>query len=149
MIPLIDQKATGLRLKELMEKNGYTVTDLRKYLSLACPQSVYHWFSGKSLPSLENFYALGELFHVSIDSMLRDEVALDENIVSNEKSDVGDIGQKNYRHNLVSAIMWAFGAVFFLFGGLLEKKIVYVAVGFLYLTFSCSYFYNVLKERDE
>ena len=70
MIPLIDQKATGLRLKELMEKNGYTVSDLRKYLSLACPQSVYHWFSGKSLPSLENFYALGELFHVSIDEML-------------------------------------------------------------------------------
>lgn len=101
------------------------------------------------MPDAVNLIQLSNLFHVSIDSMLRDEVALDENIVSNEKSDIDDIGQKNYRHNLVSAIMWAFGAVFFLFGGLLEKKIVYVAVGFLYLTFSCSYFYNVLKERDE
>ena len=67
---MIDQKATGLRLKELMQKNGLTVAELQKYLSLACPQSIYHWFRGNTLPSLENFYALGELFHVSIDEML-------------------------------------------------------------------------------
>ncbi len=136
------------KLTLLRKQFGLSQEDVADKIGVS-RQAISRWESGATLPDAVNLIQLSNLFHVSIDSMLRDEVALDENIVSNEKSDVGDIGQKNYRHNLVSAIMWAFGAVFFLFGGLLEKKIVYVAVGFLYLTFSCSYFYNVLKERDE
>ena len=136
------------KLTLLRKQFGLSQEDVADKIGVS-RQAISRWESGATLPDAVNLIQLSNLFHVSIDSMLRDEVALDENIVSNEKSDIDDIGQKNYRHNLVSAIMWAFGAVFFLFGGLLEKKIVYVAVGFLYLTFSCSYFYNVLKERDE
>ena len=136
------------KLTLLRKQFGLSQEDVADKIGVS-RQAISRWESGATLPDAVNLIQLSNLFHVSIDSMLRDEVALDENIVSNEKSDIDDIGQKNYRHNLVSAIMWAFGAVFFLFGGLLEKKIVYVAVGFLYLTFSCSYFYNVLKEWDE
>jgi len=136
------------KLTLLRKQFGLSQEDVADKIGVS-RQAISRWESGATLPDAVNLIQLSNLFHVSIDSMLRDEVALDENIVFNEKSDVGDIGQKNYRHNLVSAIMWAFGAVFFLFGGLLEKKIVYVAVGFLYLTFSCSYFYNILKEQDE
>ena len=136
------------KLTLLRKQFGLSQEDMADKIGVS-RQAISRWESGTTLPDAVNLIQLSNLFHVSIDSMLRDEVALDENIVSNEKSDIDDIGKKNYRHNLVSAIMWAFGAVFFLFGGLLEKKIVYVAVGFLYLTFSCSYFYNVLKERDE
>ena len=136
------------KLTLLRKQFGLSQEDVADKIGVS-RQAISRWESGTTLPDAVNLIQLSNLFHVSIDSMLRDEVALDENIVSNEKSDIDDIGQKKYRHNLVSAIMWAFGAVFFLFGGLLEKKIVYVAVGFLYLTFSCSYFYNVLKERDE
>ena len=136
------------KLTLLRKQFGLSQEDVADKIGVS-RQAISRWESGATLPDAVNLIQLSNLFHVSIDSMLRDEVALDENIVFREKGDVVDIGQKNYRHNLVSAIMWAFGAVFFLFGGLLEKKLVYVAVGFLYLTFSCSYFYNVLKERDE
>ena len=136
------------KLTLLRKQFGLSQEDVADKIGVS-RQAISRWESGATLPDAVNLIQLSNLFHVSIDSMLRDEVALDENIVFREKGDVDDIGQKNYRHNLVSAIMWAFGAVFFLFGGLLEKKLVYVAVGFLYLTFSCSYFYNVLKERDE
>ena len=69
--PMIDTKKTGQTIKRIMIENGYTVKDLQLYLRLEAPQSVYHWFYGKSLPSLDNLYALSELFKVPVDEMLR------------------------------------------------------------------------------
>ena len=70
MYPIIDKKKTGAKIKFLMELNGCTVKDLQEYLGLACVQSIYHWLDGSSLPSVDNLYALSELFNVSIDDMV-------------------------------------------------------------------------------
>ena len=69
--PMIDTKKTGQTIKRIMIENGYTVKDLQHYLRLEAPQSVYNWFYGKSLPTLDNLYALSELFKVPVDEMLR------------------------------------------------------------------------------
>ncbi len=66
----IDMKKIGMRLKTLMQQNGFTVRDIQEYLCLACPQAVYKWYKGAGLPSVDNLLRLSELFHVHMDELL-------------------------------------------------------------------------------
>lgn len=69
--PVIDTVKTGKRIRTLMMEKGYTVKDLQRYLGLGTSQAIYHWFRGKSMPTLDNLYALSELFRVPVDGLLR------------------------------------------------------------------------------
>ncbi len=70
MIPTIDKYATGVRLKELMAQHNLSARDIQGYLSLGCVQTVYRWFEGVNIPTLDNLYALSGLFGVSMDDMV-------------------------------------------------------------------------------
>lgn len=70
MFPTIDKKATGITIRKLMDRQGLSVKDVQNYLNLCSPQSVYHWVNGVSLPSVDNLYALSQLFQVPIDDIL-------------------------------------------------------------------------------
>ncbi len=70
MYPIIDKKATGNRIKGIMEQKKISVKDLKEYLGLSCVQSVYHWLDGTCLPTLDNLYAMSQLFGTSIDAMI-------------------------------------------------------------------------------
>ena len=67
---VLDMVKTGKTLKRIMQGKGYTVKDIQKHLRLSTPQSVYHWFDGKSLPTIDNLYALSDLFCMPVDMML-------------------------------------------------------------------------------
>ncbi len=41
MCPAVDVRATGIRLRRIMEARRVTVKDVQRYLGLACVQSVY------------------------------------------------------------------------------------------------------------
>ena len=71
MFPSINVKETGINLRRIMDKRGYTVKDVQKYLGLASVQSVYHWINGLSMPSVDNLYALSELLRVPMDGIVR------------------------------------------------------------------------------
>lgn len=66
----ISPTATGQRLRYLCLAAGYTVRDLQVYCRLNNPQSVYKWFSGTTLPTIDNFYALSILLGVSINDII-------------------------------------------------------------------------------
>lgn len=68
--PVIDMMRTGQIIKKTMIFRGLTVKDVQSFLGLATPQGIYHWFDGRSLPTLDNIYAFSELFHVPVDAML-------------------------------------------------------------------------------
>ena len=70
MIPLIDKEETGRKIKKYMSLRGFTVKEVRKYLSLGSVQSVYHWLDGQNMPSLDNLYALSELLQVQMDLLV-------------------------------------------------------------------------------
>lgn len=70
MYPTIDMKATGIRIRQLMDERRLTVKDIRRHLNLASVQSIYHWLNGQSMPTIDNLYALSELFGTSMDSMI-------------------------------------------------------------------------------
>ena len=70
MYPTINMKATGILLRQIMEQKNMSVKDVQRYLNLSCVQSVYRWLSGRSMPSIDNLYALSELFQMPIDDMI-------------------------------------------------------------------------------
>lgn len=67
---MIDMKRTGQNIRRLMIIKGLNVKDLQGYLGLSTPQSIYHWFDGRSLPTVDNLYALSDLFCVTVDSLI-------------------------------------------------------------------------------
>lgn len=70
MIPVINKKETGLKLRKIMDEKDFSVKDVQRYLGLGSVQSVYHWLNGISMPTIDNLYALSELFQVPIDEMI-------------------------------------------------------------------------------
>ena len=60
-MPTIDMVATGRNIMRLREAAGLTVRDLQDIFGFATPQAIYKWQKGKSLPSVDNLYALGAL----------------------------------------------------------------------------------------
>lgn len=70
MYPVINKRETGIQLRRIMDKKNLTVKDVQQFLGLGSVQSVYHWLSGKSMPTIDNLYALSELFQMSIDEMV-------------------------------------------------------------------------------
>ena len=68
--PVIDVKATGENILRRRIERGCTVLDVQRYLNLACPQSVYHWQAGRTLPSIDNFYALSVLLGTTVNDLV-------------------------------------------------------------------------------
>lgn len=72
----IDMKKTGERMKCLCEERGISVKDIQEKLRIGAFQSIYNWFAGKTLPSLDNMYRLSKLLQVPIDDMIVDNINL-------------------------------------------------------------------------
>jgi len=68
--PVIDPIATGMNIIRLRTERGMTVRDLQAYFGFEEPQAIYKWQQGKSLPSVDNLYALGALFEVLMEDIL-------------------------------------------------------------------------------
>lgn len=68
--PVIDMARTGQNIKRIMQLKGLNVKDVQEFLELSTPQSIYHWFDGRNLPTIDNLYALSELFHMPVDTLL-------------------------------------------------------------------------------
>ena len=65
--PNLDLKQSGNLLRYQIRKSGYSVRDIQNYLVLSCPQPVYRWFQGKTLPSVDHLYALSRLLGVHME----------------------------------------------------------------------------------
>ena len=66
----IDMERTGILLKELFDRSGYTVKDIQKILHLSCPQPIYRWFKGSILPSVDHLYVLSRLLKIHMEDLL-------------------------------------------------------------------------------
>ena len=70
LFPTIDTAATGRNIQRLRKESGLTVRDLQDYFGFEDPQAIYRWQWGRSLPSVDNLYALSMLLHVSMNEIL-------------------------------------------------------------------------------
>ena len=70
MFPVIDLAATGENIARLRKARGLTVRDLQNWFGFEEPQAIYKWQKGKSLPTVDNLYALGVLLNVPMEDIL-------------------------------------------------------------------------------
>ena len=70
MFPVIDPVATGQNIVRLRKNRGLTVRDLQNWFGFEEPQAIYKWQKGKSLPTVDNLYALGALLDVPMEEIL-------------------------------------------------------------------------------
>ena len=68
--PVIDVEETGKNISKLRKANGITVKELSRYLGMENTNSVYRWFRGETLPSLDNLYAISVVFGVSMNEIV-------------------------------------------------------------------------------
>ncbi|MDO4466565.1 MAG: helix-turn-helix transcriptional regulator [Bacillota bacterium] len=73
----INLEKTGLLIKLLAERNGYTGTQLSKLVNVAS-SAVYSWYNGHTLPTVDNFLHLSILFDVPVDRLI---VATEESFI--------------------------------------------------------------------
>ncbi len=66
----IDLEKTGELLERKIKEQGYVVKDIQEYLQLACPQSIYRWYKGQILPSVDNLLMLSRLLGVHMEDLL-------------------------------------------------------------------------------
>lgn len=66
----IDLLLTGQLLRIRIRRAGLTVKQVQNELGLECPQSIYRWFSGQALPSVENLYLLHQILGCSMENLL-------------------------------------------------------------------------------
>ena len=70
MFPVIDLEATGENITRLRKDRGLTVRDLQNWFGFEEPQAIYKWQKGKSLPTVDNLYALGALLDVPMEEIM-------------------------------------------------------------------------------
>ena len=87
MFPVIDLEATGENITRLRKARGLTVRDLQNWFGFEEPQAIYKWQKGKSLPTVDNLYALGTLLDVPMEEILVPRKP-ELNIVSTGQQDV-------------------------------------------------------------
>ena len=66
----IDMEATGKKLQEVIYEKGYTVKEIQEQLGFTGPNSIYRWFKGKALPTLDHMYELSYLFGMHMEDLL-------------------------------------------------------------------------------
>ena len=68
--PVIDPIATGKNILSLRKEKGLTVRNLQEYFGFEEPQAIYRWQYGKTLPSVDNLYALSVILEVPMERIL-------------------------------------------------------------------------------
>lgn len=68
--PTLDLEEIGTRIKSLRLSSGYTAHEIATYMGFTGPQAIYKWEWGKTLPTVDNLYALSRLFGVTIEQIL-------------------------------------------------------------------------------
>ena len=68
--PVLDLDATGTKIKTLMKQRGITPRQLQLILNFPYVQTVYNWFAGKNIPTLDNLVVLAKVLDVAMDDIV-------------------------------------------------------------------------------
>lgn len=68
--PVIDNSLTGQHLREVCREKNISASRVHELLCLGSTQTVYDWFKGRTLPSLENMVALSVLLGYTVEDLI-------------------------------------------------------------------------------
>ena len=67
---MLDLKATGIKIKATMKQKGISPRQLQLIMNFPYVQTVYNWFSGKNMPTIDNLIVLSQILNVSMDCLV-------------------------------------------------------------------------------
>ena len=65
--PVLDLEATGTKIKTIMKQKGVTPRRLQLIMDFPYVQTIYNWFAGKNMPTLDNLVVLAQVLGVTMD----------------------------------------------------------------------------------
>lgn len=68
--PVIDMKATGKHLAEVMKEEGVSPKIFARIMGWEKPQAIYRWYYGETLPSIDTLSILAKILNRPIESLL-------------------------------------------------------------------------------
>ena len=68
--PVLDLDATGIKIKTLMKQRGITPRQMQLILNFPYVQTIYNWFAGKNMPTIDNLVVLAQVLGVSMDDII-------------------------------------------------------------------------------
>ena len=68
--PVLDLEATGAKIKTLMKQRGNTPRQLQILLDFPYVQTVYNWYAGKNMPTIDNLVVLAQVLGVTMDDIV-------------------------------------------------------------------------------
>lgn len=69
-IVLIDPEKTGENIHKIAKRSGMSARDLADVCGFSQTASVYAWYGGKNIPSIDNLVLLSDAFGVPIDDII-------------------------------------------------------------------------------
>ena len=68
--PVLDLAATGTKIKTVMKDKGITARELQIIMDFPYVQTIYNWFAGKNMPTIDNLVVLAKILAVPIDDLV-------------------------------------------------------------------------------
>ena len=68
--PVLDLAATGAKIKTVMKDKGITARELQIIMDFPYVQTIYNWFAGKNMPTIDNLVVLAKILAVSMDDLV-------------------------------------------------------------------------------
>lgn len=67
---MLDLETTGAKIKTLMKQRGITPRQLQILLDFPYVQTVYNWYAGKNMPTIDNLVVLAQVLGVTMDDIV-------------------------------------------------------------------------------
>ena len=67
---MLDLDATGAKIKTLMKQRGITPRQMQLILNFPYVQTIYNWFAGKNMPTIDNLVVLAQVLGVAMDDII-------------------------------------------------------------------------------
>jgi len=71
--PVLSIEGTGKKIKRLMKQKGVTPHRVAAMLGFPYVQTMYNWFAGRNLPTLDNLVALAYILGLKMDDLVATE----------------------------------------------------------------------------
>ena len=67
---MLDLNATGAKIKTIMKQKGMSPRRLQVIMDFPYVQTIYNWFAGKNMPTIDNLVVLASVLGVSMDELV-------------------------------------------------------------------------------
>ena len=84
--PVLDLEGTGTKIKTIMKDKGITARELQIIMDFPYVQTIYNWFAGKNMPTIDNLVVLAKILSVSMDDLI--VTNLIETVIDDEEAEV-------------------------------------------------------------